>query len=209
MKNAVNLLLGVICTLCFVSCKDEPKLVVAVSEKADTSTVVDPNQLVVKSEFQLTDEKGVIGLFHVPEMLTISKTDSAQLSKMASKLAKAYGVLQKDIKAINAQVNGSAGSIYYNSDTSNFVFECVIPLSEMPKIQPKNSQIVVLEQSKMLIYNYYGAYKDLSQAYQELNIYKMAYNLIQIGPMREFYITDPLKEKDTSKWLTRIMVPVK
>jgi len=26
--------------------------------------------------------------------------------------------------------------------------------------------------------------------------------------MREFYLTDPEKEKDQAKWLTRIMLPV-
>ena len=33
-------------------------------------------------------------------------------------------------------------------------------------------------------------------------------NLVQNGPMREFYVTDAIKEKDSTRWLTRIMTPV-
>lgn len=207
MKRVFCIALSIIA---FSSCKNETKESATQAEvKEDTVKTVDPSSLEVKNADQLTNDPGVIGLFDVPEMLTISKADSCGLSQMASRLAKTYSAIQKDIALTKAEVNGAPGTIYYNSDTANFVFECVIPISQIPKIQPKNSQVVVLEPSKMLIYNYYGAYKDLNLAYEELNVYKLAYNLQQLGPMREFYITDPLKVKDTSKWLTRIMIPVK
>lgn len=176
--------------------------------KVDSVSLV-PNHLAVKTLEQLTDAKGIIGLFDVPEMLTITKMDSANLPNVAKKLATNFGIVQKDMAFIKAEMNGSAGAIYYNNDTSNFIFECVIPIKEMPKVQPKKSQVVVLEATKMLIYNYYGPYQNLFMAYAEIKSYCDQHKIEQSGPMREFYITDPVAVKDSMQWLTRIMVPVK
>jgi effector-binding domain-containing protein len=66
----------------------------------------------------------------------------------------------------------------------------------------------VLEASDMLVYNFYGAYQDLYTAYDKVRETLKAQQLSQSGPAREFYVTDPSREKDPKNWLTRIMVPV-
>jgi effector-binding domain-containing protein len=118
-------------------------------------------------------------------------------------------LVAKDIELMNAKRFGSMGAIYYNNDTANFIFECVVPIEKMPKVKPKNSQVVVLEEGKMLIYNYYGPYQDLFSAYDEIRAYCAKYNLEQVGPLREFYITDATAVPDPKDWLTRIMLPIK
>lgn len=191
------------------SCSNDKEVVEEKSEvKASDSAAIIPDHLAVKQLEQLTDAKGIIGIFDVPEMLTITKMDSANLPHVAKKLATNFGILQKDMDFIKAEVNGSAGAIYYNNDTSNFKFECVVPIKQMPKIQPKKSQVVVLEATRMLIYNYYGPYQYLYTAYAEIKTYCDKYKIEQTGPMREFYLTDPVAVKDSMQWLTRIMVPV-
>lgn len=205
-------------SICFVSllvlasCSSDKEEKVLNNEKteavsSDSSSII-PDHLAVKKLEQLTDAKGIIGIFDVPEMLTITKMDSANLPHVAKKLATNFGILQKDMDFIKAEVNGSAGAIYYNNDTSNFKFECVVPIKQMPKVQPKKSQVVVLEATHMLIYNYYGPYQNLYTAYAEIKTYCDKYKIEQTGPMREFYITDPVAVKDSMQWLTRIMVPV-
>jgi len=193
----------------FSSCNSNEKNEEINAVKSDSLSSIEPKHLAIKTTEQLTDAKGIIGLFDVPEMLTITKMDSTSMSKVASLLAKNYGILQKDIDFIKAEINGSAGAIYYNNDTSNFIFECVIPISKMPTVQPKKSQVVVLEASRMLVYNYYGPYTHLFTAYAEIKQYCSKYNIEQSGPLREFYITDPTNVKDSTQWLTRIMLPVK
>jgi effector-binding domain-containing protein len=163
----------------------------------------------LKAPDKLTDEKGIIGVFEVPEMLTMSVMDSVPLSRIAMKMSSAYATIQKDAGAVKAEINGAPGVIYYNNDTGNFVIECVLPIAEIPKKQPQQSKIVMLEPSRMLIYNYYGAYTGLNAAYEELIAFTRKNKMKQTGPMREFYITDPMKVKDTSLWFTRIMLPVK
>lgn len=156
----------------------------------------------------LENKEGVVGVFNVPEMLTICKLDSAPMKEVSFKVAKAYSVLEEEMNAIGAKINGVPGMITYNNDTSNFIFECVLPIKEMPKKQPKACKIVLLEASEMLVYNFYGHYQHLFSAYDKIRKYNDANNLKQSGPMREFYLSDPITDKDPAKWQTRILVPV-
>jgi effector-binding domain-containing protein len=175
---------------------------VANKEKAEK------NKKELKDFTQLTDQPGPIGIFKVPEMLTLCRKDSAPSSKMAESFARNFTYLEKDLDYLDMTAAGAAGSIYYNNDTTNCVFEVVYPLSELPKKKPKKSVIVVLEAAPMVIYNHYGEYSELYQAYANIKSYLDENALEQSGPLREFYITDPVKIKDHSRWLTRIMVPV-
>ena len=181
--------------------KDVKKIDVATSK-------IDSVKNSPKDITQFNDKQGVIGVFNVPEMLTISKIDSAPIKEISFKMAKSYSVLQEQLKALDVKIDGSYGCIYYNNDAKNFVFECIVPINKMPKKEPKNCKIVVLEADKMLIYNFYGPYQNLFASYDLIRKYMAKNKMQQVGPMREFYITDPTLEKDSTKWLTRIMVPI-
>ncbi len=157
---------------------------------------------------KVSNEPGFIGVLNIGEMLTICKMDSAPMKDVSFKVAKAFSVLEEEMNAISASLNGYPGMITYTNDTSNFVFECVLPIKELPNKQPKVCKIVVLEAAEMLIFNYYGPYKNLFSAYKKIREYSTANRLKQIGPMREFYLTDPTVEADPAKWQTRILVPV-
>ncbi|WP_317898474.1 GyrI-like domain-containing protein [Aurantibacillus circumpalustris] len=151
---------------------------------------------------------GALGVFDVPEMLVLSLIDSANSKEMSTRLVKNYALLEEDLNFIHAELNGPVGMLTYNNNVNNFVFESVLFIKKMPKVQPKRSKIVILEASPMLVYNFYGSYQNLFSAYEQIKRYCNKNDLMQTGPMREFYITDPEKEKDVSKWLTRIMLPV-
>jgi len=156
-----------------------------------------------------TDAVGIVGIQDVPEQLCLVVKDSAVLEEIPLKMGKAYATIEEDAKALNVEMSGSPGVLFYNNDPKNFVFECVIPISRMPASKPKKSNIVVLEATKALVCNYYGSYDKIYQAYESLKQYISKEKLTQIAPAREFYITDPQTEPDSSKWLSKIYVPVK
>jgi len=200
------LLLG---TVYLIACSSPDDVAYIEKTKKDSVKAVTAQENnATKTYDQLVEKPGVVGVFDVPEMLTICRKDSAKAEDMASAFAKNYAMLEADLKYLGMKSDGAAGSIYYNNDPSNFIFECVYPISEIPKKKPKDSQIVALEASHMLIYNYFGDYRNLYKAYDEIKHHISENNLEQSGPLREFYITDPIKVKDTAKWMTRIMVPV-
>ncbi|MDX2172649.1 MAG: GyrI-like domain-containing protein [Bacteroidota bacterium] len=177
-------------------------------KKDSVQSSVDSIKNIPKDITQFSDKQGVVGIFNVPEMLTISKIDSAPMKDISFKMAKSYSVLQEQLNTLEVKIDGSYGCIYYNNNPNNFIFECIVPINKMPKKEPRNCKIVVLEADKMLIYNFYGPYQNLFASYDIIRKYLAKNKLKQVGPMREFYITDPTLEKDPLKWLTRIMVPV-
>jgi effector-binding domain-containing protein len=174
-----------------------------IAEKKITDTTSFSNNIAGYS-----NEAGPLGVLDVPEMLVLSRIDSAEEKNVSSAVVKDYALLEEEMNAIGAEMNGPIGLITYNNNPKNFLFEAVLCIKHMPSVQPKRCKIVVLEASNMLIYNFYGSYQNLFVAYSKIKTYCEKKNLSQSGPMREFYITDPEKEKDPQKWLTRIMLPV-
>lgn len=154
------------------------------------------------------NKPGFIGVYNVPEMLSISLLDSASMKDVGFKVAQNYGLLEAEMNEVGAVMEGSPGQINYNNDPDNFKFECFILIRELPAKQPKRCKLVFLEAENMLVYNFYGPYQELYTAYDKVREELKIQKLKQSGPAREFYITDPSKEKDAKNWLTRIMVPV-
>jgi effector-binding domain-containing protein len=154
------------------------------------------------------NNEGPIGIFPVGEMLVLSIMDSAVMQDVAMRTTRNYTLIEADMNKIGAEADGPLGQISYNNDPENFKFECLIPIKKMPQTQPDHSRIVVLEATRMLIYNHYGPYQQLYRSYDKIREFCRSKGLTQSGPVREFYITDPTVETDQSKWITRIMLPV-
>lgn len=205
----INLLCYIALFFIACSCSNPDDVVAKEKSVQDSATSQLFNQNSgLKNYSEINENKGFIGIFDVPEMLTLCVKDSAAMNDLAKKYAQAFTTLEEELKSLNIKSSGAPGAINYNNDPANFIFECVYPIEKMPKTQPKKSLIVVLEKSNMLIYNYYGEYTYLYKAYEEILKIMKEINVTQNGAMREFYITDPTREKDSTKWLTRIMVPV-
>jgi effector-binding domain-containing protein len=193
-----------------ISCSDPEQVAAAEKKTEEAKKDSAKSEVPVPKKFEefKSDKSGPAGVFEVPEMLTLCVKDSADAAHMAEAFARSYTILQNELKSLNLTPNGAPGSIYYNNDPNNFIFECVYPIGKMPAKNPKKCQVVVLEAANMYIYNYYGPYADLYKAYDVIKKEIKAMGLEQSGPMREFYVTADSDEKDSSKWLTRIMVPV-
>lgn len=192
-------------TIAFVSCKNSSE------EKSDNSgnSAITTNTVAPQAP-AIEETPGIIGVFDIPEILTLSIIDSAKQEDIGFKIGKHYSAIEADIAALGLSTEGMPpGAIYYNNDPKNFIFECIVPINKTPKEQPKNSTIVVLEATKAVIYNYYGPYDKMFNAYAELKTYLEKNKLEQSGPAREFYISDATIEKDPNKWLSKIYIPVK
>lgn len=207
MKNQIIIFITIIFAACnnYTSDANHSSL-----ENRDSILSVKQDSVLPASQFSTySDSAGVIGVFEVPEMLVFTILDSCSFKDAPFVMSRDYAILQNEIKECGAEVGGAPGCISYNNDTSNYVFECVIPIKNVAKKNPKRSKMVALSAGEMAIYNYYGTYNYLYRGYANLRAYIKQQNLQTSGPMREFYVTDALLEKNTNKWLTRIMIPVK
>jgi effector-binding domain-containing protein len=190
------------------SCAEEKKTEETVKEEIPVQQEITDTTTFKNDITSFNPLPGVVGVVDVPEMLVLSILDSADTKKVSSVMIDNYALLEEEMNAIGAEMNGAIGMLTYNNDVRNFKFENILCIRAFPKVQPKRCNLVVLEASKMLVYNFYGSYQNLFAAYDKIKRYCDKNDLVQTGPMREFYITDPEKEKNPEKWLTRIMLPV-
>lgn len=59
------------------------------------------------------------------------------------------------------------------------------------------------------VVKYYGAYDKNQAVYEAMDKYIVEKGMTPAGPPSEVYITDPMVEKDTTKWLTEMVFPIK
>lgn len=151
---------------------------------------------------------GLQGIYDVPEMLSLCRLDSGALKQLPEKVVADFALLEKDMAAIGTGMGGPQGIIYYNTDPANFKFETVLLINKMPSKTPENCQIVVLEASYMLVYNYFGPFAETTKAYEVLRKYMNDNFLEASGPAREFYPELP-PDAAADEQQIRILLPVK
>ncbi|MGB3004985.1 MAG: GyrI-like domain-containing protein, partial [Chitinophagaceae bacterium] len=102
---------------------------------------------------------------------------------------------------------GTPASLYYFWDEKNQEADmaAAIPVTAGSKMNNAIIQMVNIPATKAVFVNYYGAYDKSMEAYNSIDKYLADNKLKQKTPVIEQYITDPLMEKDTAKWLTKIV----
>ncbi|MCD8529232.1 MAG: SRPBCC family protein [Chitinophagales bacterium] len=122
-----------------------------------------------------------------------------------------YATNFEKIMATGIKMEGGYPSgIYYTWDMENMKtnLAAAIPVASNTQA-PVGTEKITLPAGKVLVYDYYGDYENMMKAHEEIEIYMTQNNIEYKGPVLEEYITDPMEEKDPSKWLTKIYYFVK
>ena len=80
-----------------------------------------------------------------------------------------------------------------------------IPVPAGTKLTDPTIKIVEVPSRKAIYLDYYGGYGGIEEAHNALGKYLEEKNWKSKAPVIEQYITDPAMEKDTAKWLTKII----
>ena len=110
---------------------------------------------------------------------------------------------------IKAEINGPPAEILFADNPQFIKFECFVPIRTLPESNPSKCKIKILPSSKMLLFNYYGEMKQLKFVYRDISKILEEKNLLQTGPSREYYLTDPTADVGESRYMTRVFMPVK
>lgn len=104
---------------------------------------------------------------------------------------------------------GAPTGLYFKWDEKNHKTEmaAAIPVSEEAKVEKYEK--IKIPGSKALYINYYGPYENMEKAHYAMDKYMKEKDLKPNELVIEEYITDPVKEADTSKWLTKIIYLIK
>lgn len=102
---------------------------------------------------------------------------------------------------------GSGTSLYFVWDEKNQQTDMAAAIPVPAGTQLKNTiiRIVDIPASKAVYVTYNGDYSKLGEAHSSIDRYLAENKLTQKIPVIEQYISGPMNEKDTAKWLTRIV----
>jgi effector-binding domain-containing protein len=113
-------------------------------------------------------------------------------------------------KLAGSNIAGTPAGLYWMWDEANQSTDmaAAMPISSIPAAYGDYS-IFDIPASKEFVVDYYGAYEKTMSAYMAMDSIMHSKGYKNQEMVIEEYITDPMMEKDTAKWLTRIHFLVK
>jgi effector-binding domain-containing protein len=146
----------------------------------------------------------------IEEQTVILIRDSAGPATYNQVMAKGYTELMGFIQANKLKEKGKpfARYISWDSVTQFSVFDMGVPVENPPAGKGRIKTETIPQQNVVVAY-YFGPYDKTAPTYYILDKYIREAGKEQVGGPWEIYITDPMAEKDTMKWETDIMFPVK
>ncbi len=91
---------------------------------------------------------------------------------------------------------------------SNTHFVTGMGFSGEPPLLDKGIKLGKLNAGDAYVVSYYGAYNNTKLVHENMESYLLQKGKTLSAPPREVYVTDPLIEPDSLKWLTEIVFPV-
>ncbi len=157
-----------------------------------------------KFTYAITEENlsaiSYVGLLH-----TMSPKDPVAIS---AQMAKMYGELETMLKKAKVEITGYPFALYPSYTEESMDMICAMPVAADAKL-PAKYKVETLEGGSTIKGIYKGDYNNLMALHMELDQYLQYKKLTMNGAPIEVYVTDPMLEKDTTKWITEIYYPVK
>jgi effector-binding domain-containing protein len=144
------------------------------------------------------------------EQIVLLIRDSAGPETYGNVLGKAYGEIMAFVKGNKLKCSGHPFAIYLTWDSVT-MFSTMDIGTGVEKAEKGKGRIRVekIPVQKVVLARYFGPYDKTANTYYILDQYIKESCYQQAGGPWEIYVTDPLTEKDTMKWETHILFPVK
>jgi effector-binding domain-containing protein len=117
-----------------------------------------------------------------------------------------FPIVYQEVQNANASPGTASGLIYaWDEKNQQTDIAAAVPVAAGTVI---NNPIVLstnIPASKAVFVDYHGAYDKIADAYNSIRQYLSENKLKEKIPSIEQYITGPVNEKDSSKWLTKIV----
>ncbi len=165
------------------------------SEKAAAETLIP-----VKHELIIETTKSMAQVIASYRMKTTLKTISGDI-------VNSYGRIGMFMRKNNMQQIGSPITFYHSFSPESIDMECAIPMNKMIKGEGeiKTSE---MKAQNAVVAHYYGAYDKSGTAHDAIQKWAKEHNKKINGIPWEVYVTDPMLEHDTAKWLTDVYYPI-
>lgn len=141
----------------------------------------------------------------------IAKRDSLTFDKISEFYSVNLPAIFEAIGKANLEPAGAPSGLFFSWDEAgkSTLMAAAIPVKGDAKTTVKGFETIVVPAGKNLHIAYMGSYEKSGDAHYAMDAYIKEKNMEQAMPVVEEYVTDPMNEPDTNKWLTNIYYPVK
>lgn len=150
-------------------------------------------------------EENISAMSYISLATTMSPKNQAAVSEQAGKM---FTELDHALKKAKVVMAGYPFCLYPKYSEESMDMVCAMPVAADAKV-PANYVVKQTQGGLAVKGTYYGNYSNLQAIHNEIIAYIKYKNLTESGAPMEIYITDPMVEKDTSKWITEVYYPVK
>ena len=135
---------------------------------------------------------------------------SMTFDKLQAFYSKNFVAAMTAVEKGGGKVAGAPSGLYYKWDTTTSTTDlaAAIPFTGELKA-PAGMEIITLPSGKSLTINYVGGYHGIGKAHEAMDVYMKENKLEQLTPVIEEYITDPMSQPDSNKWVTKVVYFVK
>ncbi len=122
-----------------------------------------------------------------------------------------FGASAAAVAAAKLELAGAPSAVYWewNEQEQTADLMAAMPVNGDAETEVKGFTTHVIPAGRMLKVAYYGDYDGSMKAHMALDKYIKDKGLTHYGNVIEEYVTDPMAEPDTTKWLTNIYYQVK
>lgn len=152
-----------------------------------------------------------ITLAERPSALYLGRRDTVAWAELKSAFEQGFGTgLNALAKAKQAPI-GPPTAVYFawNEEQQTADLIAAMPISATAGAKLKGQAVHEAPASKVLVLDHRGGYSGLGAAHKAMDKHMQKQGLQQGDVVLEEYITDPMAEPDSSKWLTRVVYYVK
>lgn len=144
-----------------------------------------------------------------PRKLAIHR-DTIPFSEMKTYFARHFQNLMGAAIRARGELDGAPSGLYYEWDEENSVADMAAGIGVKSDIPlGMGDEMIELGAGQAAVIDYYGPYEGSGEAHYAMDDFFQEFGWELNSPVVEEYITDPMAEPDTSKWLTRITYRIK
>lgn len=142
------------------------------------------------------------------DIVMLAIRDSGDVSELGQKYGALFGRIstymqENKIEAVGAPL---VRTLAWNPPFT--VFEAGIQVNAGEYALKDGIELMTIPAGNVATYTHMGSYEHLEESYNKIDDFLNEKKIQSIGGPWEVYITDPMLEKDTSKWITQISFPI-
>lgn len=144
----------------------------------------------------------------LPPMQYISERRFVGFADISRNIGEIYSNLMGVLQQQNTAPSGAPFTINHKADVNGVDMEAALPVATNVNVTAPVT-FAKLNTGKCLVVAYKGSYNAIGNVYQPALQWIKDNNHTLNGSPMEFYVTDPMLEKDTANWLTEVVFPIK